>query len=62
MKNKDKEIDYSKEIPFIRKACAHLSEKEMIEAEERFRKHIRICFEIIEDTERELRSYKNFKK
>jgi len=35
-----------KPIPFIRKRCAHLSEKEMLEAEELFRQHLRICMRI----------------
>ena len=46
---KKKEIDYSKEIPFIRRRCPHLNEEELKEAEERFREHIRICFEILEE-------------
>lgn len=44
-------IDFSKEIPFIRKRCPNLSEKELKEAEELFREYIRICLEIYEESE-----------
>jgi len=33
-------------IPFVRKLCAHLSEKEIEEAEERLRQYIRFAFRI----------------
>lgn len=45
-----------KPIPFIRKRCSHLSEKEMLEAEERFREHLRMCMRIyyrLEEEERQ---------
>ena len=41
-----KRINFKKEIPFIRKRCSHLKEKELKEAEERFREYVRICLEI----------------
>ncbi|RJX18457.1 MAG: hypothetical protein C4575_10645 [Desulforudis sp.] len=44
-------IDFSKEIPFIRKRCPHLNEQELREAEELFREYIRLCFEIYEERE-----------
>jgi len=33
-------------IPFVRKLCAHLSEKEIEEAEERLRQYIRLALQI----------------
>ncbi|MDD5226979.1 MAG: hypothetical protein PHV97_07360 [Candidatus Omnitrophica bacterium] len=44
-------IDFSKEIPFIRKRCPHLNEEELKEAEELFRDYIRLCLEIHERKE-----------
>lgn len=44
-------IDFSKEIPFIRKRCPHLNEQELIEAEELFREYIQLCLEIYEERE-----------
>jgi len=35
-----------KPIPFIRKRCPHLKGKELLEAEELFRQHLRICMKI----------------
>lgn len=35
-----------KPIPFIRKRCPHLKGKALLEAEELFRQHLRICIEI----------------
>ena len=42
MKQKSKK----KPIPFIRKLCSHLSEKEIERAEERFREYIRLAIRI----------------
>lgn len=42
-------IDFNKEIPFIRKRCSHLTDKEIEEAEENFRDYIRLWLEIYED-------------
>lgn len=44
-------IDFSKEIPFIRKRCPHLNDEELREAEELFREYIRLCLEIYEERE-----------
>lgn len=44
-------IDFNKEIPFIRKRCPHLNEKELKEAEQLFRDYIRLCLEIYEEDE-----------
>lgn len=48
MKNDSKD----KVFPFIRKLCSHLSEKEIIEADERFKEHIKIAMRIIEREEK----------
>jgi|GEM_PF-6011396 len=37
------------QIPFIRKLCAHLSEKEIEEAEARFMRYVEICRGIAEN-------------
>jgi hypothetical protein len=44
-------IDFTKEIPFIRKRCPHLNEEELKEAEELFRDYIRLCLKIYEEKE-----------
>lgn len=44
-------IDFTKEIPFIRKRCPHLNEEELKKAEELFRDYIRLCLEIYEEKE-----------
>ena len=44
-------IDFTKEIPFIRKRCPHLNEEELKEAEELFREYIRLCLKIYENKE-----------
>lgn len=48
---KYKNIDFTKEIPFIRKRCPHLNEEELKEAEELFREYIRLCLKIYENKE-----------
>lgn len=45
-------IDFTKEIPFIRKRCPHLNDEELKEAEESFRDYIRLCLDIYEERER----------
>lgn len=45
-------IDFTKEIPFIRKRCPHLNEEELKEAEELFRDYIRLCLKIYGGKER----------
>jgi hypothetical protein len=45
-------IDFTKEIPFIRKRCPHLNEEELKEAEELFRDYVRLCLEIYEERQR----------
>lgn len=42
-------IDFTKEIPFIRKRCPNLNEEELKEAEELFRDYVRLCLEIYEE-------------
>ena len=37
-------------IPFVRKLCAHLSEQEIEEAEERVRQYIRLGLEIYRES------------
>lgn len=44
-----------KPIPFIRKRCPHLKGDELLEAEERFRQHLRICMDIYYRIEKEER-------
>lgn len=44
-------IDFTKEIPFIRKRCPHFNEEELKEAEELFRKFIRLYLDIYEESE-----------
>lgn len=41
-----KQLPTLKPIPFIRKRCPHLKGKELLEAEELFRQHLRICMRI----------------
>lgn len=48
---KYEKIDFTKEIPFIRKRCPHLNEQELKEAEELFREYIRLYLEIYEESE-----------
>lgn len=45
-------IDFTKEIPFIRKRCPHLNDEELKEAEELFREYIRLCLDIYEENEK----------
>ena len=45
------QIDFTKEIPFIRKRCPHLNEEELKEAEELFRKFVRLYLDIYEESE-----------
>lgn len=52
---KKKEIDYSKEIPFIRRRCPNLKGKELEEAEERFRQYVKLCLKIYRRLEEERR-------
>lgn len=49
-------VQKSPPIPFIRKLCAHLPEKEIEAAEVRFLEYVEICREIAEEVvDRELR-------
>lgn len=57
---KKKKINFKEEIPFIRKRCSHLKEKELEEAEERFREYVRICLEIGKRLENEKREKTDF--
>lgn len=41
-----KHLPTPKPIPLIRKRCPHLKGKELLEAEELFRQHLRICMRI----------------
>lgn len=43
-----KQYSEPKPIPFIRKLCAHKSEAEIVEAEENFRRYIRLLMRISE--------------
>ena len=43
---KKRDIDYSKDLPFIREVCPHLSEEELREAENRFVEFLKICLKI----------------
>lgn len=47
-----------KPIPFIRKRCPHLKGKELLEAEDLFRQHLRICMDIYYRLEKEERDRK----
>ncbi len=60
---KKKEINYSKEIPFIRRRYPHLNEEELREAEERFRQYVKLCLKIyrrLEEEERKASEDENF--
>lgn len=50
-----------KPIPFIRKRCPHLKGKELLEAEELFREHLRMCMKIYYRLEEEERNRKKAK-
>ncbi len=45
-----------KPIPFIRELCKHKTEAEILEAEENFRRYLRLAKSICERIERENRS------
>ena len=40
-------------ISFVRELCAHLSEKEILDAEERFASYVKIAIKIFERIQRE---------
>ena len=44
-----------KRFTFLKKLCPQLTEEELLEAEERFNKHIELCIRIVERKERERR-------
>lgn len=52
---KKKEIDYLKEIPFIRRRCPHLKGQELLNAEERFRQYVKLCLRMYRRLENERR-------
>jgi len=49
------DVDFSKEIPFIRKRCPNLNEQELKEAEELFRDYLRLCMEIYEERQKTIK-------
>ena len=57
---KKRNVDYSKEIPFIRRRCPHLKGKELEEAEERFRQYVELCLKIYRRLEKEKNSDDDF--
>lgn len=46
-------VDFTKEIPFIRKRCPHLNEEELREAEDLFRRWVELAMEIYDEAEKE---------
>ena len=55
-----KKIDYSKEIPFIRRRCPHLKGQDLLDAEERFREYAKICLRIYYRLKAEKRTNSDF--
>lgn len=45
-------VDFTKEIPFIRERYPNLNEQELKDAEELFREYIRLCLKIFEEREK----------
>lgn len=63
------QIDFNKEIPFIRKRCPQLNEEELKKAEEDFRDYVRIVLDIYDEldqnnqpviTDEDRREYQEF--